>query len=82
MVNSVIKVLQLGHLIFIASLSHLTLKSLSNGIKEGVIFTYFQSLSIVENLFMKLSFELKFNQLIFMVILISSRWCQGKGFHT
>lgn len=82
MVNSVIKVLQLEHLVFIVSLCQSALKSLSNGLGGGVIFTYFQSLSTIENLFMKLSFKLKFNQLIFMVILISSRWGQGKGFHT
>ncbi|PJC92109.1 hypothetical protein CUC44_16445 [Aeromonas lusitana] len=82
MVNSVIKVLQLEHLIFIVSLCQSALKSLSNGLGCGVIFTYFQSLSTIENLFMKLSFKLKFNQLIFMVILILLRWGQGKGFHT
>ncbi|WP_429107716.1 hypothetical protein [Aeromonas media] len=49
--------------------------------ESALIFTYFQPLAIIENLFMNPTFWISFNGLIFKVIFILFREDIGKGFH-
>jgi hypothetical protein len=71
----------LGQLPFIAVLIHQALKAISSPAESALIFTYFQPLAIIENLFMNPTFWISFNGLIFKVIFILFREDIGKGFH-
>ncbi|AHE49712.1 hypothetical protein AH4AK4_2265 [Aeromonas hydrophila 4AK4] len=46
----------MGQLPFIAALMHQALKAISSSAELALIFTYFQPLAIIENLFMNPSF--------------------------
>ncbi|TNI63812.1 hypothetical protein CF121_02635 [Aeromonas media] len=71
----------MGQLPFIAVLIHQALKAISSPADSALIFTYFQPLAIIENLFMNPTFWISFNVLIFKVIFILFRGGIGKGFH-